>query len=188
MTQERRWEMEGQRWRAPAAVEQRCADRRRNQSPSCARRGPARTCAPSSGPSCWRNLEGRLPCSPPEGSWGSRTALWPARRGAGDRACVRPRRRLLGTLRGCCARRGRRKCGRGRRPFELRPVVVWCRTRPRLGTRRGLARRGRRKGRRGLASQRCLKPSQPQEPPLTGLPCRKQQRRRLFFCTIHSKS
>ena len=55
--------------------QKRCAENptlRRNPSPSCALRGPGRTCAPSSGPSCWRSLKGRWPCPPPEGSesWG----------------------------------------------------------------------------------------------------------------------
>ena len=44
--------------------------RHRTPSPSCARRGPARMCAPSSGPSCWRSLKGCRPCPPPEGLWG----------------------------------------------------------------------------------------------------------------------
>ena len=60
--------------------------RRRNPSPSCARHGPGRTCAPSSGPSCWLSLRGRLPCPPPDGSWGFAD-------GAAARWLLRPRSR-----------------------------------------------------------------------------------------------
>ena len=69
-----------------------------NPSPSFALCGPARTCVPSSGPSCLRSLKNLRPYPPPEGSWGSRTALLFT--GSCDCTCARQQlRQLLGAWR-----------------------------------------------------------------------------------------
>ena len=70
--------------------------------------------------------------------------------------------------------------------LELRHAVVQIRTWPQLGPRRGLALRGRRQGRRGLALPQRPEPSQLQEQPPIGHPRRKQDRHRLQNRLRHS--
>ena len=111
-------------------------------------------CAQSSGPSCWQSLKGSRPCLPPEGSWGVADGA-AARQPLHRRSRWRPRPPAVATIPGGLERplhQTRPPQGRPRpASLELRHAAVRSRTWPQLGPRRGLALRGRRQGRRGLA-------------------------------------
>ena len=154
-----------------------------------ARRGPARMCAQSSGPFCWQSLKGSRPCLPPEGSWGVADGA-AARRPLHRRPRWRPRPPAVATIPGGLERplhQTRPPQGRPRpASLELRHAAVRSRTWPQLGPRRGLALRGRRQGRRGLALPQRPEPSQLQEQPPIGPLRRKQDRHRLQNRLRHS--